>query len=95
VKELRFERFCSELGVDVSKEFPKPLTDEVVKAADAVITMGCGDACPISPGKRYEDWHVDDPADAGLQGGRDIRDDISRRVHRLLAEVTTPVGVAP
>ena len=51
-----------ELGVDLSKEFPKPMTDEVVEAADAVITMGCGDACPIYPGKRYEDWEVDDPA---------------------------------
>ena len=60
----------SELGVDVSKEFPKPMTDEVVQAADAVITMGCGDACPIYPGKRYEDWEVDDPADADLDGVR-------------------------
>ena len=55
----------SELGLDMSEEFPKPLTDEVVRAADVVITMGCGDACPIYPGKRYEDWELDDPAGAG------------------------------
>ena len=78
----------SELGIDVSKEFPKPMTDEVVQAADAVITMGCGDACPIYPGKRYEDWEVDDPAEADLDGVRRIRDDISERVQSLLTEVT-------
>jgi arsenate reductase len=82
----------SELGIDVSKEFPKPMTDEVVQAADAVITMGCGDACPIYPGKRYEDWEVDDPAEADLEGVRRIRDDIDGRVRRLLAELTVPVG---
>ena len=82
----------SELGLDVSKEFPKPMTDEVVKAADAVITMGCGDACPIYPGKRYEDWEVDDPAEADLDGVRRIRDDISGRVRKLLAELTAPVA---
>jgi arsenate reductase (thioredoxin) len=77
----------AELGIDVGKEFPKPMTDEVVGAADAVITMGCGDACPIYPGKRYEDWEVDDPADADLDGVRRIRDDIAARVRLLLAEV--------
>ncbi len=82
----------AELGLDVSKEFPKPMTDEVVQAADAVVTMGCGDACPIYPGKRYEDWEVDDPAETDLDGVRRIRDDISDRVRRLLAEVTAPVG---
>ena len=82
----------SELGIDVSKEFPKPMTDEVVEAADAVITMGCGDACPIYPGKRYEDWEVDDPAEADLDGVRRIRDDIGDRVRTLLAEVTTPAA---
>jgi arsenate reductase (thioredoxin) len=80
----------AEVGVDVGKEFPKPMTDEVVEAADAVITMGCGDACPIYPGKRYEDWEVADPADADLDGVRRIRDDIDQRVRRLLADVTTP-----
>jgi len=84
----------SELGIDISKAFPKPMTDEVVRAADAVITMGCGDACPIYPGKRYEDWDVADPADADLDGVRGIRDDIGERVRRLLAELTTSVGAA-
>src|SRR5918999_1599314 len=79
----------SELGIDVSKEFPKPMTDEVVQAADAVITMGCGDACPIYPGKRYEDWEVDDPAEADLDGVRRIRDDIAARVQRLLDDIAT------
>jgi arsenate reductase (thioredoxin) len=82
----------SELGIDVSKEFPKPMTDEVVQAADAVITMGCGDACPIYPGKRYEDWDVDDPAEADLDGVRRIRDDINDRVRALLAELAAPAG---
>src|ERR671914_480247 len=84
----------AELGIDVSKEFPKPMTDEVVQAADAVVTMGCGDACPIYPGKRYEDWEVDDPAETDLDGVRRIRDDIGGRVRRLLAEVTAPAGAA-
>jgi arsenate reductase len=77
----------AEVGVDISKEFPKPMTDEVVRAADAVVTMGCGDACPIYPGKRYEDWEVDDPAETDLDGVRRIRDDISARVRELLGEV--------
>jgi arsenate reductase len=77
----------AELGVDMSEEFPKPLTDEVVRAADVVITMGCGDACPIYPGKRYEDWAVDDPADADLDGVRRIRDKIDRRVQVLIGEL--------
>jgi arsenate reductase (thioredoxin) len=77
----------AEVGLDVSREFPKPITDEVVRAADAVITMGCGDACPIYPGKRYEDWEIDDPAEAGLEGVRRIRDEIGQRVRRLLDEV--------
>ncbi|MGH2993087.1 MAG: arsenate reductase ArsC [Solirubrobacterales bacterium] len=77
----------AEVGVDLEKEFPKPLTDEVVRAADAVITMGCGDACPIYPGKRYEDWELDDPADQDLDGVRRIRDEIRGRIEELLAEV--------
>jgi arsenate reductase (thioredoxin) len=82
-----------ELGVDMSQEFPKPLTDEVVRAADAVITMGCGDACPIYPGKHYEDWEVDDPAEKSLEEVRAIRDDIDRRVSELLGKVTAePAG---
>ena len=82
----------NEVGLDISKELPKPLTDEVVRAADAVITMGCGDACPIYPGKRYEDWEVDDPAEADLEGVRRIRDEISRRVRGLLDEVAPDHG---
>jgi len=76
-----------ELGLDVSREYPKPLTGEAVEAADVVITMGCGDACPIYPGKRYEDWELDDPAGADVDGVRRIRDDIARRVRRLLDEL--------
>jgi arsenate reductase len=77
----------AEIGVDLDKEFPKPLTDEVVRAADVVITMGCGDACPIYPGKRYEDWELDDPAELDLDGVRRVRDEIQGRVEALLAEV--------
>jgi arsenate reductase len=77
----------SELGVDMSEEFPKPLTDEVVRAADVVITMGCGDACPIYPGKKYEDWELDDPAGQDLETVRRIRDAIDARVQRLVAEL--------
>ena len=77
----------NELGVDMSEAFPKPLTNEVVRAADAVITMGCGDACPIYPGKRYEDWQLDDPAGQGLDAVRRIRDEIDGRVQRLIAEL--------
>ena len=73
-----------EVGVDLEQEFPKPLTDEVVRAADVVITMGCGDACPIYPGKRYEDWELDDPAGQDLAAVRRIRDEISARVEALL-----------
>jgi arsenate reductase len=77
----------AEVGIDVSKEFPKPITDEVVRAADVVITMGCGDACPIYPGKRYEDWQLEDPAGQDLDAVRRIRDQISARVTALLAEL--------
>ena len=78
-----------EIGVDMREEFPKPLTDEVVRAADVVITMGCGDACPIYPGKRYEDWELDDPAQADLDGVRRIRDEIDARVRRLVDDLTS------
>jgi arsenate reductase (thioredoxin) len=78
----------AEVGLDISKEFPKPLTDGAVREADAVITMGCGDACPIYPGKRYEDWELDDPAEADLDGVRRIRDEIAERVRSLLAALT-------
>src|SRR5437667_372678 len=76
-----------ELGVDMSDEFPKPLTDEVVQAADAVVTMGCGDACPIYPGKRYEDWVLDDPDGQDLETVRRIRDEIDGRVQKLISEL--------
>jgi arsenate reductase (thioredoxin) len=86
----------AELGLDLSDEFPKPLADDSVRAADVVVTMGCGDACPIYPGKRYEDWELDDPADADLEGVRRIRDEIDRRVRRLLDELAPPArGSSP
>jgi arsenate reductase (thioredoxin) len=75
----------SELGVDLTDAFPKKLSDEAVRSADVVVTMGCGDACPIYPGKRYEDWEVDDPAEASsLDEVRRIRDEIDERVRQLL-----------
>ena len=81
-----------ELGVGLEDAFPKPLTDEIVRAADVVVTMGCGDACPIYPGKRYEDWEVGDPAEtSSLDEVRSIRDDIDRRIQRLLAELDVAV----
>jgi protein-tyrosine-phosphatase len=83
----------AELGVDLAEAFPKPLTDEVVRAADVVVTMGCGDACPIYPGKRYEDWQVGDPAEASsLDEVRSIRNDIDARVQRLLSELGLPLA---
>jgi protein-tyrosine-phosphatase len=77
----------AELGLDISREFPKPLTDDVVCAADVVITMGCGDACPVYPGKRYLDWNLTDPAGKSLEQIRPIREEIDRRVRDLLAEL--------
>jgi protein-tyrosine-phosphatase len=77
----------AEWGIDLSREFPKPLTDEFVKAADVVITMGCGDACPIYPGKRYEDWELQDSAGQPVEVVRRIRDEIHARVRQLLAEL--------
>jgi protein-tyrosine-phosphatase len=82
----------AELGVDMSEEFPKPLTDEVVRAADVVITMGCGDACPIYPGKRYEDWQLDDPEGQSLETVRRIRDELDERVTALIGELLPTVG---
>ena len=73
-----------EVGIDLSKEYPKPLTDEAVQAADVVITMGCGDACLIYPGKRYEDWELEDPAGKDAATVRRIRDEIKQRVEDLL-----------
>ncbi|CAM3760084.1 arsenate reductase ArsC [Kibdelosporangium persicum] len=80
----------AERGIDISREFPKPWTDEIVQAADVVITMGCGDACPVFPGKRYLDWTLDDPAGMGVEAVRPIRDEIERRVRALLEELNVP-----
>jgi arsenate reductase len=76
-----------ERGIDISAEFPKPWTDEIVRAADVVITMGCGDACPVFPGKRYEEWVLDDPAGLDVEHVRPVRDEIERRVRRLLHQL--------
>lgn len=78
----------SEMGLDLTRNYPKPLTDDVVRASDVVITMGCGDSCPIYPGKRYEDWDLPDPADQPLETVRDIRDQIHDRVKTLVASLT-------
>jgi arsenate reductase len=77
----------AELGLDISRERPKRLSGESVVAADVVVTMGCGDACPVYPGKRYEDWELEDPAQTDLDGVRRIRDEIAERVRRLLADL--------
>jgi protein-tyrosine-phosphatase len=78
----------AEIGLDLAQEFPKPLTADAVRAADVVVTMGCGDACPVFPGKRYLDWELPDPAGRPLDEVRPIRDEIDRRVRTLLAELT-------
>ena len=80
----------AERGIDITQEFPKPWTDEIVRAADVVITMGCGDACPFFPGKRYEDWDLDDPAGQDLADVRPIRDEVERRVLHLFDELGVP-----
>jgi arsenate reductase (thioredoxin) len=80
-----------ELGLDLRKEIPKPLTGDAVAAADVVVTMGCGDACPVFPGKRYIDWELPDPSGLSLEEIRPIRDEIDRRVRALLAELA-PAG---
>jgi arsenate reductase len=80
----------AERGIDISGEYPKPWTDEIVRAADVVITMGCGDACPVYPGRRYEEWILDDPAGLDVNSVRPIRDEIERRVQHLLDELNVP-----
>ncbi|MEX1078123.1 MAG: heat-shock protein HtpX [Homoserinimonas sp.] len=80
----------AELGLDLTEEFPKPLTDDVVQAADVVVTMGCGDACPVYPGKRYQDWDLVDPAGLPIDDLRSIRDDIKAHVEQLLEELLLP-----
>lgn len=84
----------AEVGIDLTDQFPKPWTDEVVRAADVVITMGCGDACPVFPGKRYEEWELADPAGLSVAEVRPIRDDIEQRVLTLLAQLQVPVADA-
>ncbi len=80
-----------EVGIDIAGEHPKRWTDEIVGAADVVVTMGCGDACPFVPGTRYEDWELDDPAGQGVDAVRPIRDDIASRVRRLLTDLDVPL----
>ena len=82
----------AEVGIDIGREFPKPWTDEIVRAADVVITMGCGDACPLFPGKRYEDWELDDPDGQSVEAVRPIRDAIAGRVRDLLASLGVPIA---
>ncbi len=83
----------AERGIDITGEFPKPWTDEIVRAADVVVTMGCGDACPVFPGKRYVDWELDDPAGKPVEQVRPVRDEIERQVRALLAELGVPAVV--
>src|SRR5687768_6066204 len=85
----------AEVGIDISEEFPKPWTDEIVRAADVVVTMGCGDACPFYPGTRYEDWVLSDPFGKGVEEVRPTRDEIGRRVRNLLVSLgVTPAAAA-
>ncbi len=81
----------AEVGIDIATEFPQPWTEDIIRAADVVVTMGCGDACPVYPGKRYLDWELDDPAGRGVEEVRPIRDEIERRVRGLLADLEVPV----
>ena len=82
----------AEVGIDITGEYPKPWTDEIVRAADVVVTMGCGDACPFYPGKRYLDWELEDPAGHHVEAVRPIRDEIERRVRELLKELSVDVA---
>ena len=81
------------LDIDISGEIPQPWADEIVRAADVVVTMGCGDACPVYPGKRYVDWELDDPSGLPLEAVRPIRDDLEKRVRGLMAELDIPARV--
>lgn len=81
----------AEVGIDISEEYPKPWTDDIVRATDVVVLMGCGDACPVYPGKRYVDWPLQDPAGAGIEVVRVVRDQIRARVEQLLADLDVSV----
>jgi len=83
----------AEVGVDIAGEFPKPWTDEIIRGADVIVTMGCGDACPVYPGKTYQDWELTDPAGLGVDAVRPIRDDIGQRVRTLMAQLDIPARV--
>lgn len=83
----------AEKGIDISAEIPQPWADEIVRAADVVVTMGCGDACPVFPGKRYVDWEVEDPSGKSVEDVRPIRDDLEQRVRTLMAELEIPAQV--
>ena len=85
----------AEVGIDITDQRPKVLTPEAVEASDVVVTMGCGDACPVFPGKRYLDWALEDPAGKGVESVRPIRDDIGARIRGLLAQLDVPVRAAP
>jgi protein-tyrosine-phosphatase len=82
----------AEIGIDISREFPKPWTDEIVYDTEVIVTMGCGDECPYFPGKRYDDWELEDPAGQDLDAVRPIRDEIGHRVRELLAELGVPAS---
>jgi protein-tyrosine-phosphatase len=82
----------AEVGIDIADRFPKPWTDEIIQAADVIVTMGCGDACPVFPGKRYLDWELDDPAGLDVDGVRPIRDELRDRVAGLLTEIDVLAG---
>ena len=84
----------AEVGIDITTDFPKPWTDEIVRAADVVITMGCGDACPLYPGKRYEDWELEDPAGLDIDSIRPIRDEIRRRVEHLMTTLELSIAAS-
>ncbi len=84
----------AEVGIDIADEQPKPWSDAEVRAADVIVSMGCGDTCPVYPGKRYVDWDLTDPADRTIGVVRDVRDDIEQRVRRLIAELATPTDTS-
>lgn len=83
----------AEAGVDIAEEVPQPWSDEIVRAADIVVTMGCGDACPVYPGKRYIDWEIDDPSGRSVEEVRPIRDELEQRIRGLMAELKIPANV--